>query len=198
MSEWASLSLKRVKILDHFDSFTYNLVQAFAEYGAHVQVHRTDLVFPHPAFEDVERLVLSPGPGHPRDVSLFRQMLDVYAGKIPILGVCLGHQAIALHAGAEVVRNYRQMHGKTSLIHHNGHRLFAGLSNPFEACRYHSLVVSREEAESHGLEVIAWTEEGEVMGIASKKHKNLYGLQFHPESIFTEQGGQIIENFLKL
>lgn len=196
-SDWSTLR-RPVLILDHFDSFTYNLVQYFEGRGREVKVIRTNTVFS--AIPDFypSHLVLSPGPGHPQEVVLFHQAITAWTGKIPILGVCLGHQAIALHAGAKVVRNYRQMHGKTSLVHHNGHKLFAGMDNPFEACRYHSLVVGKEDAESHGLEVIAWTEEGEVMAVSSKQHKNLLGVQFHPESIFTKGGEKIIANFLAM
>ncbi len=187
-----------VVVLDHFDSFTYNLVQLLEELGSRVKVLRTDSCFSAIARAKPDRFILSPGPGHPKDATLFLEVINKIAGKISILGVCLGLQAIALHAGAEVRRNYRQMHGKTSPIYHNDHKLFDGLENPFEACRYHSLVVGKEDAESHGLEVIAWTEENEVMAVASKQHHNLLGVQFHPESIFTKGGKRIIENFLKL
>ena len=196
-NDWATPA-RPVLILDHFDSFTYNLVQYVEGWGKTVKVARTNTLFADIANCYPSRVVLSPGPGHPQDVILFHQAITAWAGKIPILGVCLGHQAISLHAGAKVVRNYRLMHGKTSLVHHNGHRLFAGMDNPFEACRYHSLVVGKEDAESHGLEVIAWTEEGEVMAIGNKRHKNLLGVQFHPESIFTQGGEKIIKNFLGL
>lgn len=189
---------KSVLLLDHFDSFTYNLVQYVQERGREVEVVRTDVSFSAIADAIPDRLILSPGPGHPKDAQLYMQVLNAWAGKIPILGVCLGHQAIALHAGAAVTRNFRQMHGKTSFIKHGQHAIFGGLPDLLEVCRYHSLVVERVEAERFGLEVIAETDENEVMAIANPQYPNLFGVQFHPESIFTQQGGKIINNFLKL
>lgn len=187
-----------VLVLDHFDSFTYNLVQCVEERGQKVRVVRTDTPFSAIADATPDRLILSPGPGHPKDAMLFTQALNAWAGQIPILGVCLGHQAIALHAGAQVTRNFRQMHGKTSQVQHSQMGIFEGLPRPLEVCRYHSLVVERADADDFGLDVIAVTNENEVMAISNPRYQNLFGVQFHPESIFTQQGGKIIDNFLAL
>ena len=190
-----------VLVLDHFDSFTYNLVQCVEEQGGAARVVRTDTPFSTISDVKPDRLILSPGPGHPKDVQLFQQALGAWAGKIPILGVCLGHQAIAVFAGAKVTRNFRIMHGKISRIELFTIRgIFARMParGGLWVCRYHSLVVEREEAKAHGLNVIAATEEDEVMAIEYPKYPNLFGVQFHPESIFTQEGGKIIETFLKL
>jgi anthranilate synthase/aminodeoxychorismate synthase-like glutamine amidotransferase len=187
-----------VLVLDHFDSFTYNLVQYVEERGVKALVVRTNAQFSEIADLKPDRIILSPGEGHPKDVSLYFEALDFWAGKIPVLGVCLGHQAIAMHAGAGVTRNFRQMHGKTSLIGHSQSGIFKGLPSPLEVCRYHSLGVERDEVERFGLEVLSVTEEGDVMAIANPKFPNLYGVQFHPESYFTQEGGKIIGNFLNL
>lgn len=187
-----------VLLIDHFDSFTYNLVQYVHERGSEVRVVRTDTSFSAIADANPDRLILSPGPGHPKDALLYMQALNAWAGQIPILGVCLGHQAIALHAGAAVTRNFRQMHGKTSSIRHSEKGIFEGLPKSLEVCRYHSLVVERAEADCFGLQVIAETDDNEVMAIANPRYRNLFGVQFHPESIFTQEGGKIIDNFLAL
>lgn len=190
----------RVVLIDHFDSFTFNLYQFLRELGAEVKVQRTDIGRGEfsglvDAFSPTH-FVLSPGPGHPKDVPLFADAIAGYGGAMPILGVCLGHQAIACAHGAAVRRNTRVMHGKASEVRHDGSVLFAGLTDPFSAMRYHSLAVSREECERAGLAVTAWTEEGEVMGIVSRRIPHLFGVQFHPESFFTEGGKQILQNFL--
>lgn len=187
-----------VLLLDHFDSFTYNLVQLLEVLGCKVQVVRTDQSFE--SLKDLRptHVVLSPGPGHPKDAGLFLEAIGFWQGKLPILGVCLGHQAIALHAGAAVTRNFQQMHGKTSQVYHSGKGLFIGLPRDLMVCRYHSLVVEREEAERCGFDITASTGHNEVMAIESVRYRNLVGVQFHPESIFTEEGGKIIENFLKI
>lgn len=188
-----------VLVLDHFDSFTYNLVQLFEVLGSKVQVVRTDQPFESLKELRPTHLVLSPGPGHPQDVPLFRQAIDRFAGQVPILGVCLGHQAIAEYHGARVIHNFRQMHGKTSVIRYSQRGIFKGLPKPLTVCRYHSLVVRKQDAEHCGLHIIAVThEEGEVMAIASARYPNMVGVQFHPESIFTQEGGKIIENFLQM
>jgi anthranilate synthase/aminodeoxychorismate synthase-like glutamine amidotransferase len=190
---------QHVLIIDHFDSFTYNLVQYFEELGCEVMVMRTDRPFEQMKELRPTHLVLSPGPGHPRDVPLFRQALDQFAGKLPILGVCLGHQAIAEYHGAAVIHNFRQMHGKTSAIRHSQLGIFKGLPNPLTVCRYHSLVMRKEDTARCSLQIIAETwDDGEIMAIASMSYRNMVGVQFHPESIFTEGGKKILQNFLQM
>lgn len=188
---------KEVLIIDHFDSFTYNLLQYIGELGVGVKVARTDIELGelkklHPDF-----LVLSPGFGRPADVNCFQEAIKLWNGIIPILGVCLGHQAIALAKGAEITKNFRIMHGKSSLVYHNNDSLFDNVSNPFLAGRYHSLAASKEACEANGLEVIAWTEENEVMAIRDKNSSCLIGVQFHPESILTPDGKKLLANFLR-
>ncbi|MCZ7639032.1 MAG: aminodeoxychorismate/anthranilate synthase component II [Verrucomicrobia bacterium] len=186
-----------VLVIDNYDSFTFNLVQYLGEMGVTMQVHRNDQI----TLDQIvrlapERILISPGPCSPRESGLSNDILRAWAGKVPLLGVCLGHQCIGHVFGANVVVNYRMMHGKTSPIHHNGRDLFAGLPSPFAATRYHSLVIERDSLPDC-LELTAWTEEGEIMGV---RHKTLpiWGVQFHPESILTENGRQILANFLKL
>ena len=186
-----------IGVIDNYDSFTYNLVQYFGTLGAEVSVWRNDAITV-PALKDLDLdgLVISPGPGEPRDAGISEDAIRGLAGEIPILGVCLGHQALGEVYGGKVVRAGRLMHGKTSPILHRGRGLFAGLDNPFEATRYHSLIVERE-ALPETLEVVAWTPEGEIMGL---KHRDseTWGVQFHPESVLTRQGMKLIENFLTL
>lgn len=182
-------------IIDNYDSFTYNLAQYFSELGAGVEVRRNDSL----AAGDIEKirpsgLVLSPGPGRPENAGITNEVISRYAGKIPILGVCLGHQAIGSVFGGSVVRSKRVMHGKTSMVFHDGRGVFRGIPSPFSAIRYHSLVVEREGIPGC-LEVSAWTEDGEIMGLRHKNH-NLEGVQFHPESIMTDHGYSILRNFL--
>jgi len=184
-------------MIDNYDSFTYNLVQYFGELGEEVQVHRNDRI----TLEEIaalkpQRIVISPGPCTPSEAGISLPLIGRFAGKIPILGVCLGHQSIGAAFGGEVVRSDFLMHGKTSLIHHDGKGLFAGLANPFNATRYHSLVVERSSLPPC-LEVTAWVEEGEIMGL---QHRDLpvWGVQFHPESILTEGGMDILKNFLEM
>jgi anthranilate synthase/aminodeoxychorismate synthase-like glutamine amidotransferase len=184
-------------VIDNYDSFTYNLVQYLGEMRVEMQVYRNDQI----ALEQIrtlnpERILISPGPCSPRESGLSNEIIRGFGTRIPTLGVCLGHQCIGHVFGAKVVVNYRMMHGKTSPIKHNGKDLFAGMSNPFAATRYHSLVILRESLPDC-LEVTAETEEGEIMGV---KHRNfpIWGVQFHPESILTESGRQILSNFLAL
>ena len=186
-----------VLVIDNYDSFTFNLVQYLGEMGVPMEVHRNDQI----TLERIEalqpeRILISPGPCSPRESGLSNDIIKAWSGRVPMLGVCLGHQCIGHVFGAEVVVNYRMMHGKTSPIHHDGRDLFAGMPNPFAATRYHSLVILRHSVPDC-LEVTAWTAEEEVMGV---RHKTLriWGVQFHPESILTENGRTILANFLKL
>jgi anthranilate synthase/aminodeoxychorismate synthase-like glutamine amidotransferase len=187
-----------ILVLDNYDSFTYNLVQYLGELGVDLQVRRNDEV----SIEQIralkpERILVSPGPCSPRESGLSNEVIRTFAGEgIPIFGVCLGHQCIGHTFGAEVVVNYRMMHGKTSPIKHNGKDLFADMPNPFPATRYHSLVIKRDSMPDV-LEITAETDEAEIMGV---KHKTLpiWGVQFHPESILTENGRTIMKNFLTL
>jgi anthranilate synthase/aminodeoxychorismate synthase-like glutamine amidotransferase len=187
-----------ILVLDNYDSFTYNLVQYLGELGVDLQVRRNDeITIDQIRALKPERILVSPGPRLPREAGLSNDVIRTFAGEgIPIFGVCLGHQCIGHTFGAEVVVNYRMMHGKTSPIKHNGKDLFAGMPNPFAATRYHSLVIKRDTLPDV-LEITAETEEGEIMGV---KHKTLpiWGVQFHPESILTESGRTILKNFLKL
>ena len=187
-----------ILVLDNYDSFTYNLVQYLGELGVDLQVRRNDEI----TLDEIralkpERILVSPGPCSPREAGLSNDVIRTFAGEgIPIFGVCLGHQCIGHAFGADVVVNYRVMHGKTSPIKHDGKDLFEGMPNPFPATRYHSLVIKRDTMPEV-LEITAETEEGEIMGV---KHKTLpiWGVQFHPESILTENGRTILKNFLKL
>jgi len=186
-----------ILMIDNYDSFTYNLVQYFGELGEEVVVHRNDRI----TLAEVERLapariVISPGPCSPAEAGISVPLIQGFAGKIPILGVCLGHQAIGAAFGGNVVRSGYLMHGKTSAIFHDGKGLFSGLANPFEATRYHSLVVERGSLPPC-LEITAWVEEGEIMGLRHREFP-LYGVQFHPESILTRGGKDILRNFLEM
>lgn len=183
-------------IIDNYDSFTYNLVQYFGALGANIQVFRNDLINLNKIRKlRPEKIVISPGPGRPEDAGISGEVIKEFAGRIPILGVCLGHQAIGYVYGAKIVIAKKLMHGKTSLIYHNQKNIFKGIPNPFQATRYHSLLVEKKSL-SKCLEIIAWTKEGEIMGL---KHKDypLWGVQFHPESILTIVGKDILNNFLK-
>lgn len=182
-------------IIDNYDSFTYNLAQYLAELGAEVLVERNDAL----TLNDIkaarpEGIVLSPGPGRPEGAGITAGVISSFSGRIPILGVCLGHQAIGSAFGGAVVRAEKVMHGKQSLIHHDGRGVFRDIPSPFTAIRYHSLVVERQSLPEC-LEISAWTEEGEIMGI---RHRliNVEGVQFHPESILTDHGYTILKNFL--
>ena len=184
-------------MLDNYDSFTYNIVQYLAQLGEDVKVVRNDeiTVADIPILKP-DRIVVSPGPCSPEEAGISVAAIREYAGKIPLLGVCLGHQSIGAAFGGKVVRSVSLMHGKTSPIHHDGKGLFEGLPDPFNATRYHSLVVERSSLPDC-LEVTAWVENGEIMGLG---HKELpvWGVQFHPESILTEGGMELLGNFLKL
>ena len=184
-------------ILDNYDSFTYNLVQYFGELGAEMKIFRNDAL----TVDEVkalapQRICISPGPCTPNEAGISLELIRALGATTPILGVCLGHQSIGQVYGGDVVRADRLMHGKTSPIHHNGTSVFTGLPSPFEATRYHSLIVKRETLPDC-LEITAWTEEGEIMGLRHKEHP-VHGVQFHPESILTENGKQMLENFLRL
>jgi anthranilate synthase component II len=186
-----------VLVIDNYDSFTFNLVQYLGEMGVPLEVHRNDqITLDRIEALKPERILISPGPCSPRESGLSNDIIKAWSGRVPILGVCLGHQCIGHVFGANVVVNYRMMHGKTSPIHHNGRDLFAGMPNPFPATRYHSLVILRNSLPTC-LEVTAWTDEDEIMGV---RHSSLpiWGVQFHPESILTESGRTILANFLKL
>ncbi len=184
-------------IIDNYDSFTYNLVQYLGELGQEMEVYRNDKIgIEEIEYMSPERIVISPGPCTPKEAGISVELIQAFAGKIPILGVCLGHQSIAEAFGGDVVRNYRLMHGKTSMIRHDGKTIFAGLPNPFEATRYHSLIVKRETLPDC-LEISAETDEGEIMGIRHKTYK-VEGVQFHPESILTTVGKDLLRNFIKL
>ena len=185
-------------VIDNYDSFTFHLVQYLGEMGVKMEVHRNDRITVAEALAlNPSRLLISPGPCSPREAGLSNDLIRSFAERrIPILGVCLGHQCIAHTFGATVEVNYRMMHGKTSPIKHDGRDLFAGMPNPFAATRYHSLVIRRESLPAC-LEVTAQTEEGEIMGVRHREHPS-WGVQFHPESILTEDGRTILKNFLKL
>ena len=186
-----------IVVLDNYDSFTYNLVQYLGTLGAELEVFRNDAITVDAlAALPLEGLVISPGPGEPKDAGISEAAIEKLAGRVPILGVCLGHQALAEVYGGKVVRAQRLMHGKTSPILHKGRGLFAGLDNPFEATRYHSLIVERDSVPQE-LELMAWTPDGEIMALKHVKHET-WGVQFHPESVLTKPGIQLIENFLVL
>lgn len=183
-------------MIDNYDSFTYNLVQYLGELGQDVQVYRNDEIdLQKIAQLKPEKIVISPGPCTPNEAGISLALIKEFAGKIPLLGVCLGHQSIGQAFGGNIIKAKTLMHGKTSLIHHTSKGVFKGLPNPYTATRYHSLVIERETIPDC-LEITAWTDDGEIMGI---KHKTLAveGVQFHPESVLTEHGHDLLNNFLK-
>ena len=189
-------------MIDNYDSFTYNLVQYLGELGADVVVHRNDkITLDQIELLKPERIMISPGPCTPNEAGISMEVIKHFAGKLPILGVCLGHQSIGQVFGGKIVHAREIMHGKTSMIHHNNSGVFKGLSNPYEATRYHSLVIEKQSLPDC-LEITAWTENAdgsmdEIMGV---KHKQLAveGVQFHPESILTEHGHDLLRNFLDM
>jgi len=188
-----------IVLIDNYDSFTYNLVQRLGELDAQadLRVFRNDKV----TVAEIEALgpshiIVSPGPCTPREGGVSNDVIRHFAGKVPILGVCLGHQCIGFVFGADVVRHDRLMHGKTSMIHHDGRTIFEGIANPFEATRYHSLIVRRESLPSE-FEVSAWTDADEVMGLRHRRWP-LEGVQFHPESFLTVEGPKILKNFIRI
>jgi anthranilate synthase/aminodeoxychorismate synthase-like glutamine amidotransferase len=186
----------RMLLIDNYDSFTYNLVQAFAAMGANVMVYRNDALTVDESKElDPTHLVISPGPGRPEDAGVSLGMIGAYAGEIPVLGVCLGHQSIVQQLGGEIVRAERLMHGKTSMVTHDGKTIYRGLTNPFEVGRYHSLCAERESLPDE-LVVTAQTDRGEIMGV---RHRELpvEGVQFHPESVLTPEGNALMANFMR-
>ena len=189
-------------MIDNYDSFTYNLVQYLGELGADVVVHRNDQI----TIDDIEkmqpqRIMISPGPCTPNEAGISMQVIKHFAGKLPMLGVCLGHQSIGQVFGGKIVHAKEIMHGKTSMIHHNSTGVFKGLTNPYEATRYHSLVIEKQSLPDC-FEVTAWTEnaDGSIDEIMGVKHKelNIEGVQFHPESILTEHGHDLLKNFLNM
>jgi anthranilate synthase/aminodeoxychorismate synthase-like glutamine amidotransferase len=189
-----------ILLIDNYDSFTYNVVQRLGELDAaiEVRVFRNDQITVEQVAElKPSHIIISPGPCTPREAGVSNDVLRRFAPTVPILGVCLGHQCIGHVFGGEVVRNTRIMHGKTSPIHHDNQGVFRGLSNPFEATRYHSLVIRRETFHNPDFLISAWTDEGEIMGV---RHRTwpLHGVQFHPESFLTVEGPQLLKNYLEM
>jgi anthranilate synthase/aminodeoxychorismate synthase-like glutamine amidotransferase len=189
-----------ILLIDNYDSFTYNLVQRLGEMDARVdlRVVRNDKI----TLEEIAELkpshiIISPGPCTPKEAGISNEVLKRFAANVPILGVCLGHQCIGHSFGGEVIRNYRVMHGKTSMIHHDNQGVFRGLSNPFEATRYHSLVIKRETFKNPDFVVSAWTDEDEIMGVRHRVWP-LHGVQFHPESFLTLEGPTLLRNFVEV
>jgi len=187
----------RMLLIDNYDSFTYNLVQAFAAHGADVMVYRNDMIGVDEGISlQPSHLVISPGPGRPDDAGVSLDMIAAFAGRIPVLGVCLGHQSIVQQQGGKIVRAERLMHGKTSLIKHDGRSVFEGITQPFEVGRYHSLCAEIESLPDT-LEITAETDSGVIMGV---RHKSLQieGVQFHPESVLTPEGETLMTNFMRM
>jgi len=187
----------KILLVDNYDSFTYNLYQYLGELGAEVTVVRNDEI----TIEKIKRLkpnkiVISPGPCTPKEAGISNEVILEFSGKIPILGVCLGHQCMGYSFGGKVIRSKKIMHGKTSEIHHTNDPLFKGMTNPFTATRYHSLLVEKKSLPKD-LQVIAWTKDKEIMGLKHKKYPT-WGVQFHPESIMTKEGKKLLANFLKV
>ena len=184
-----------ILMIDNYDSFTYNLVQYLGELGANLVVHRNNKI----TLDQIEalapeKIVISPGPCTPREAGISCDLIRRFAGRVPLLGVCLGHQCIGDVFGGDVVRAGRLMHGKTSMIYHNGEQIFDDLENPFEATRYHSLIVKKETLPDC-FELTAWTDQDEIMGLRHKDYP-IWGVQFHPESILTVEGKKLLKNFL--
>ncbi len=186
-----------ILMIDNYDSFTYNLVQYLSELGEKLIVHRNDKI----SLSDIyalkpSRIVISPGPGRPSDAGISKRVIKEFSGKIPILGVCLGHQCIAEVFGGKIIRAKHLMHGKTSMIHHKGNSIFKGITNPFEATRYHSLIVEKKSLPKV-LQVIARTKDREIMALKHKRF-SVWGVQFHPESILTNFGKTLLKNFISI
>lgn len=186
-----------VLMIDNYDSFTYNLVQYLGELGARVKVFRNDKI----SLEGIrglkpEKIVISPGPGRPEEAGISLELIKEFAGKVPIFGVCLGHQCIGESFGGKIIPARKLMHGKVSMIYHDRKGIFSAMDNPFPATRYHSLVVEKKSFPEN-LEITAWTKDGEIMGLRHRKLP-VFGVQFHPESIMTEGGKKLLNNFLSL
>jgi len=184
-------------IIDNYDSFTFNLFQYLGELGETMEVYRNDRI----TIEDIERLnpariVISPGPCTPNEAGVSIETIRHFAGKVPILGVCLGHQSIGAAFGGEIIRAPKLMHGKTSMVHHDGRTIFEGLPSPFIATRYHSLII-RKESIPDCLEITAWTDDGVIMGVRHREYV-IEGVQFHPESILTTVGKDLLRNFIRI
>jgi len=189
----------KILMIDNYDSFTYNIVQYFYELGADVLVKRNDEITVEDIkqMDDIEAIVISPGPCTPNEAGISVQVIKEFKGKLPIFGVCLGHQSIGAAFGGKIVKAKCLMHGKTSMIYHNQKGIFKGIPNPFEAVRYHSLVIDKNTLPED-IEITAWTkEDDEIMGIEHKKYP-IWGVQFHPESILTEHGKTLLKNFMEL
>jgi len=190
----------KVLMIDNYDSFTYNLVQYFGELGADVETIRNDAITPQEIFArsaalKPDRIVISPGPCSPNEAGISVALIKAAMGKIPLLGVCLGHQAIGAALGGKIIRAKTLMHGKTSEVEHTGQGVFKGLANPMTVTRYHSLAIERDTLPAE-LMITAWTQDGEIMGIQHKTYA-LHGVQFHPESILSEHGHAMLKNFLQ-
>jgi para-aminobenzoate synthetase component II len=186
-----------ILLLDNYDSFTYNLAQYLGELGCNVEVHRNDkITVEEISRRNPERIVISPGPCTPQAAGISVELIERLAGKFPILGVCLGHQAIGAAFGGKIVRAPKLFHGKTSQIHHDGKNIFCKLADPFTATRYHSLIVERKSLPRE-LAITAETDDGIIMGLRHRRYK-IEGVQFHPESVLTESGKQLLKNFLSL
>jgi len=197
MADPVSFDHVRMLLVDNYDSFTYNLVQAFAAHGADVMVYRNDAISVEEGLALAPtHLVISPGPGRPEDAGVSLDMIAAFAGRVPILGVCLGHQCIVQQQGGEIVRAERLMHGKTSMVSHDGESIYDGLPDPFEVGRYHSLCAD-EASLPDALRITAQTDRGEIMGV---RHASLpiEGVQFHPESVLTPDGDRLMANFMRL
>ena len=188
---------KKVVVIDNYDSFTYNLVQYLGELGAHLDIYRNDKVsIAKIRSRKPDCIVISPGPCTPNEAGISNEVISTFSGKLPLLGVCLGHQCLGQVFGGEIIRAKRIMHGKISNIYHSRDAIFKGVPNPFPATRYHSLLIKRANVPSV-FKIIAWTDRDEIMGVKHKKHPS-WGVQFHPESIMTTSGMQILKNFLEL
>ncbi len=186
-----------ILVIDNYDSFTYNLVQYLGELGAELRVYRNDKITPEEIKRIApEKILISPGPGEPKDAGISEDVIRTFGSRTPILGVCLGHQAIGEVFGGRITGAKNLMHGKTSKIYHNGKGLFKGIKSPFDATRYHSLIVERESLPKV-LEITAETKDKEIMGLAHRQYP-IYGVQFHPESILTAEGKKLLKNFLEM